>query len=229
MNYVSISELKEHLNMDLDDTSSDAMLQAYISSTSRAIDTYCRRKFYLTEETKLFDAPQSTRNGPGKLWIHDDLHSVSSIAKSDGSIIDAASYWLMPQSGPPFGWIELRYETDRTLRWESSSLQRRLAISVTGQWGFVTDDALEQIAQACKLWTGHLIAKQDAIGISSKSIGDYSVSYTAGSEDRHTDQQGNLILMPPAPINMMLSGFRKRQVMSTHASSNHIDPPPYVA
>lgn len=114
-----------------------------IASACDSVDGQLKRVFYPTIETRTFDWPAPTQIGtrPWRYWL-DDNELVSASALSSGSTTIAASdYFLRPDTGPPYTYIELDLAANSAFN-ATSTWQR--SISITGTWmgcAPITEDA----------------------------------------------------------------------------------------
>lgn len=223
--YTDLDSVKIYLGLSDDDESADARLEGFIASASRAIDLFCRRRFYAYDETRVFDASAlqtvSSERVYGsmrywndtarKLWLDRDLISVEEFLNGDQSEILNADYLLYPLNGPPYRWIELRLDRGRLLYWQNTP---QAAFSVQGTWGYVTPESEQIVPLATKMWAAIMFQTAQNPGVQSTSIGSFSVSFAAKAMPI-TDAQGTT-LRPPLEIAQMLEGIRFRDYRTTY-------------
>lgn len=87
--YATLADLKAALSIDTSDTHDDARMEAVIQGVSRAIDKYCRRRFFTTanDETRYF-----TPLTPWSCWT-DDIISITTLATDDGGNRSYSTTW----------------------------------------------------------------------------------------------------------------------------------------
>ena len=172
--YTSLSEAKIYSSIPVVDTSRDELITQIIPEVSRHIDTYCHRFFYpKTATTYIYDY-----QGESKLWLRDDLQTLTAVQNGDGTALDVSTLLLYPLNGPPYQWIEMNRSSGVTFRWTPTTNQR--AITVTGTWGFLVNGATPpSITAACNAWISYLLKVGKLAGVKSTTIGDYTVSYSS--------------------------------------------------
>lgn len=132
--YCDLGTFKTRLNIT--GSADDPMLLGLIENTSRAIDEFCDRFFYILEETRHYDGSSSP------LVLDQDLLSVTSVkTDDDGSggswetAWAASDYELLPYNGQP------KYALAVTPWGTKGSFNAGAmkAVEVTGTWGFALD------------------------------------------------------------------------------------------
>ena len=130
LGYCTLDELKARLNIQLGDTTDDAMLESSIEAASRAADGMCGRHFYSATETHYY---QSER------WDEvdtDDIVSVSSLTTDeDGDRVyevtwGATDFELGPGDSAPYTRIYASPTGSYAFPFE------RKSIKVTGSFGW---------------------------------------------------------------------------------------------
>ncbi len=173
--YTTVQQLKEHCEIPDDDTSREVWLARMIGIISREIDGYCHRVFYPVTKTRIYDYQVGKR-----LFLKDDLHSVTEIlhGESRAEVLSSSNYFLYPEIGPPYQWIEISEASTVQFRW--STLTSQQAISIEGVWGYLEDGATPLgINWACCAWISYLLKVGKQAGIKSTTIGDYGVTYSS--------------------------------------------------
>jgi len=115
-----------------------SIIDRTIESVSREIDTLTRRRFIPETATKLFQWPQTWSNIGTRLWLRQDLLSITTLqtkAQDSGpTTISSSDYFLEPQDLPgPYDRIEI--DRSSTASFESGDTPQR-SISVLGSWGY---------------------------------------------------------------------------------------------
>lgn len=128
--YCTVDDVKTYLEITTSDK--DTLIGDLIISASREIDVFCQRKFYLTEETRKFDALEDVYKNT--LFLDDDLVSVTTITNGDNTEITSSEYLLEPANEEVKWGISIKSNASISWTWENESKQ---AISVTGSFGFI--------------------------------------------------------------------------------------------
>lgn len=173
--YATLDEVKTHVGITSTDTTLDDFIAERITSVSRQIDNYCRRQFYATTATRYYDY-----QSPWKLWLDEDLYSVTTLTNGDGSTLTInVDYYACPYSGPPYRWLEIKRDSGSLFQF-SGTTQR--AISIAGQWGFC-ETTPQAVKTACILWVADYLARQGDEGIAEVTLdgGDMRIKYESVS------------------------------------------------
>jgi hypothetical protein len=111
-----------------------AEINRAIASASRSVDAFCARppeSFAPVLATRTFDWPDAAQARAGRLWLDDQpLASASRIESADVEIV-AADYFLRPDNGPPFGYIEIDRASAAAF---AGGLTAQRSIEITGIW-----------------------------------------------------------------------------------------------
>lgn len=109
-------------------------------AASRTVERLLHRKFYPFAGTYGFDYPGDRYARSYRIWFDQfDLVAATSVRNGDGTTIDAANYFLYPQDGPPYEWIEINRGSTSYFS-TGSTVQR--AVQITGTWGWDNTTAL---------------------------------------------------------------------------------------
>lgn len=199
--YTTLAEVKTASSIPKEDLSRDELIAWLIPNVSRQIDRYCHRFFYAKTATQVYDY-----QGEYKLWLRWDLQSLTSIQNGDGTMFDITTLFKYPIDGPPYQWIETNRASGITFRWSSTTPQQ--CIAVAGSWGYLEDgETPGPIANGCASWCKYVLQVAKLAGVKSKTIGDYSVSY---SNVLDILRQG-----PPNEAGFYLDGYVKRRFATT--------------
>jgi len=165
--YATAAELKTRL--DIDDTSSDTVIENVIEATSRAIDALCMRRFYAATETRYFQSTDASQ-----LWVP-DLLSVTTL-KTDNDADRTYEYtWttddydLLPANAALDGWPynEIAVTPDGDYSFPTNHNAK--SVEIAGSWGFAstTPDAVNE---ACLIAAAQIFMRKDApFGVSGGS------------------------------------------------------------
>lgn len=177
-----------------------AAVAQLIDPVSRQIDTHCRQWFYARTETRRYDFQRADR-----LWLDAPLLTVTTLTNGDGDVLTTGHYFLYPRVGAPYHWIDINRSAGVYFQWSSTPQQ---CISLTGTWGkSTTAPTLVRLAAAA--WVSRLLPAGQDVGVQSKSVGSFSVSYASSQVD---------LKETPGEIATMLSGFIYR---SYHSMSGY--------
>lgn len=187
--YTSVDEvLRYQQRTDASDEYKAAVAQL-IDPVSRQIDTHCRQWFYARTQTRVYDFQRRER-----LWLDAPLLTLTTLTNGDDDVLTASNYFLYPRVGPPYHWIDINRASGVYFQWSATPQQ---CISVTGTWGNTTTAPTLVRLAACA-WISHLLPAGQDVGVQSKSVGSFSVSYGAAQVE---------LKEVPGEVTMMLSGF----------------------
>lgn len=202
--YATIQQVKQHLQISDDDDHLDGWLSFIIPAISREIDAYCLRHFWPKTATYTYDYQEAK-----KLYLKRDLWSVAEIrhGTNTAEVLSPSSYFLYPEMGPPYQWIEINHSSTVNFRFSQYTTQQ--SIRVTGVWGYLEDGAIpNRVTWATCAWISYLHKLGPLAGVKSTSIGSYSVSYGSTLE-----------YLKDGPPNEVLS-ILKKLVRRTDFASN---------
>lgn len=138
----------------------DSIMEGIITATSRWIDEYTGRRFYLVTETRYFDADSSTQAGI------DDLVTLTTLKTDydgDGTYENtwaADDYYLWPynaaKDGHPYTEVHMANNGDYYF-----PDNIRKGIEIAGSWGYSTS-APAAIKEACLLQSARWYMRKDA-------------------------------------------------------------------
>jgi hypothetical protein len=101
-------------------------IDAKILQASRDAEKLCNRFFYPLTATRSFDVPETDT-----LWLYQhELTSVETIVSGETTMA-ADDYILRPESGPPYGWIDINWSGQ--VGWQAADTWQR-AIAITGEY-----------------------------------------------------------------------------------------------
>jgi len=131
--YCTLAQVRKYADFkDASNTSDDALISDLITRASKRIDTYCGRTFVQRTATRKFDAVRDVEGQ--RLWMDDDLLSVTSITNGDSTAVTSAQYVLEPANDAPKYAIKLKASSAVSWTYTTDPEQ---AISVAGTWGFM--------------------------------------------------------------------------------------------
>ena len=169
--YAGIDQLKASLDIQLGDTTDDALLERAIEAASRSIDDLCGRRFYSATETRYYEA-----DGWDVIDV-DDLVSVTTLKTDEDQDRVYETTWavtdfeLDPSDGPPYTRI---YATP-TGSYAFPVWQRR-AVQVVGTFGWSAVPT--PITQACLLMAARVWKRKDTplgIQVGKPEFGNLSI------------------------------------------------------
>lgn len=164
-----------------DDEMDEELVLALIRGVSRAIDSYCRRVFYTTEDTRIYDWTD-----PYAIRLRDDLLSLTSVATNANQTLAAENFILDPRIGPPYARITLKQGLGVAFNW---SVTRDAALSITGVWGYKST-LPDEIELACKAWVSDVFVQAGSRAIDSMSGGGVRASMRKLEEGPPPDVKG---------------------------------------
>lgn len=187
--YSTAQELKDYLKVESFEVVDDAVIDDLITASSRLIDTYCGRTFYLRAETRYFDIPgaagdveetDNRKGGGGRrvLYLDDDLLTVGTLTNGDGTVIASSSYNLYPANVSPKYAIGLKRSS--SVAWEvDSNGEAERVISVSGSWGFCdSGSAADNVAaraaadtkQACLIMAAAEYRRRTGVEVAAATV-----------------------------------------------------------
>lgn len=192
--YADLTFVKKYL--DVTDTSKDTFILNNLEMVSRWIDAHTRRRFFLVDETRVFDFQETSY-----MNMASDLYEITTFTNGNGEeLILDTDFFAYPDEGPPYRWLEINLGSGKLFTW-SGTFQR--CIQIEGKWGYCPITAVPpQITAAVAAWFGYLITESEDSGISSKSDGGFSVSYTGLLES---------MKKVPGSVESLIAGFRNRE------------------
>lgn len=111
-----------------------ARIDRAIEAESRGIDLLCLRPpetFVPVTATRTFDWPDGAQPFVDRIYLDPyALASVTSVT-SGGVVIPAADYFLRPQEGPPYRWLEIDAASDSALGVGETA---QASMSIAGVW-----------------------------------------------------------------------------------------------
>ena len=206
--YATLADVKLHLQIPTDYTHLHGWLNFIIPIVSREIDGHCRRHFWPKTATYYYDYQTAK-----KLFLKRDLWSVTEIkhGTSTAEVLDSSHYFLYPEIGPPYQWIEINHSSVVNFRFSQYTTQQ--SIKITGVWGYLEDGAIpSRVTLAACAWINYLNRIRLDTGVKSKSIGNYSVSYNNVLD---TMKDG-----PPNEVKSILDKLIRRTDFATNIKDN---------
>ena len=158
MAYASLAQLKNYLGIATGETTDDVLLNTLIDRATKAIDTYCSRRFEASTATRYYESDAVDGD---YLYLDDDLISVTTLTNgdSDGTTISSSYYWLWDRnSGPPYYAIRLKATGTTTYSWEQDT---DYFITVAGTWGWSSTPPAD-VTHACVRYAAYLYHQKDS-------------------------------------------------------------------
>ena len=157
MAYATLEAFKTYRGIAAATVVDDTLLRDLLERASKAIDSYCSRRFSANSETRYYEA--GAVDGT-TLHLDDDLISIdtSGVTNGDSSSTTIAStnYWLLPRNGGP-PYYAIRLKTDCDYSWEFDT---DYWVSVAGDWGWSLTPP-DDIVQACIRLASYYYAQKD--------------------------------------------------------------------
>lgn len=160
----------------LSGSGSDAMLGELITQTSAAIRNYCGRDLTSTDYTKTFD-------GNGKQVSFFSQFPITAVASLTINGLAVPAITKYGQQGYVFS-----NNTVKLVGYWFETGVANCAITFTAGYTTIPPD----LSKACNEWCAQIYKQRETIGLTSKSIGQESVSFdTTGIPDKITATIGN--------------------------------------
>lgn len=144
--YCTLAEFKAYASITSTNAGDDAVIEDIIESTSRVIDSECKRHFYQVTEARYFTAKDFDVLFCGDIASTSGLE-IKSQLNTDGSYEytwASTDYNLLPYSpkfGFPYTWIEISQVSDYTFD------IRKKGNKVTATWGWAAIP--DEVKTAC--------------------------------------------------------------------------------
>lgn len=143
-------------------------IDSKILQASRDVEGICHRMFYPLTATRSFDVPETDT-----LWLYQhELSSVTTIVSGE-TTMTADDYILRPESGPPYGWIDVNWSG--ATGWQAAQTWQR-AISITGDYGWPTH------TNTGPLLNGSILSSASTIAVDSSADAGPGSILLAGTE-----------------------------------------------
>jgi hypothetical protein len=175
MDYITLWQLREELDIAADATGDDSILRRLIRGSKSFADAYSRRRFDAVHRVKQLDYPIRPRSAFGRyplaaawmvnelaavndmsdglLRIQDDLLEALSVTNGDGTVLTADQWWYEPADTWPK--YALRLKTSAGVLWRpATSGDNRQCIPVDGVYAYHT--------RYDRAWADSLDTVQDA-------------------------------------------------------------------
>jgi uncharacterized phiE125 gp8 family phage protein len=111
----------------------DGLFETLISNAEAHIERQTHREFTAATATRKFDAIKDVTGA--KLWLDEDLISITTLTNGDSNTIASSKYVLLPTNLSPKYAIKLL--ADSSVYWTYINNPEE-AISVAGSWGYST-------------------------------------------------------------------------------------------
>ncbi len=167
----------------------DTLLTGLIADAEVYIEDYTNRIFEAETATRKFNAIEDVDGR--KLWLDEDLISITTLTNGDSSTISSSQYVLLPTNLSPKYAIKLLGSSG--VAWQFTDDPEE-AISVAGSWGYAAT-VPTNIIKACKLLAAY----------------DYR-SRQAGPDAERTIIAGGTVIAPsriPSMVEELIAPYRK--------------------
>lgn len=150
MAYVTLAEYKAYiiaLTQGVpapETTAEDTFLSNLITSAQLFIEDYTHRRFEAVTATRYFDNRAISYSDPQKLFVDDDLLTVTTLTNGDGTTLGGSTYYLEPYNSTPYHAIRLK--TNYTWSFETDG-----RVSVAGTWGYTATASRDVKRVTCRL------------------------------------------------------------------------------
>jgi hypothetical protein len=113
-------------------TSAETAFKAQcLTSAQQFIESWTGRRFEAVTATRYYDARAISYSDPQKLFLDDDLLTVTTLTNGDGVALSGSDYFLEPYNAAP-------YHAIRAKLGKSWAFVTDGRISVAGTWGYMT-------------------------------------------------------------------------------------------
>ena len=203
--YASREELQRALDSKMS-ARNFAQLDRALESGARSIEGALHRRFYPVTTTRYFDWPNFQYARAWRLWLDQhDLISVTSFV-SGGVTVPAADYFLRPDHGPPFTYVEIDLASSSAL---SSGDSPQRAIAITGVWGYSADttpagilaEALDDsetavdVSNSALIGVGHIIkCESERMLVTDKTMLDTALDIHASDSLTASDADVSILM-----------------------------------
>ena len=184
--YIDKSAIENYLLVDIDG-SMDVQINAWILAAQNYVEIYTGRKFEADTETRYYDG------AGGRTFYLDDIITITSVqtldldgSTVDQTLIEDTDYFAYPLNDTPKHILKLAPEGSNIGKWPKGKKR----IKVVGDFGY-NSTVPEDIKLAITQLVSEIInvGRQGSEGgISSESLGDYSVTF--GSLDESATRLG---------------------------------------
>lgn len=195
--YCSLNDVKAYLTIT--DTSNDTLLTSLIEYATSEIETYTRRRFYATNETRYFNPILCVLNYR-TLMLDEDLSTVITVTNGDGTVFSTSDYIVESPNYSPYWGITLKASSGKSWTWVTDPEN---SVSVNGSWGYnngtIPPSNIKLAAIRIAVWR----YKQKDAPFNTMSFPDQ-----------------NMVIVPasiPADIARMLDQYVKPQVTSYYS------------
>lgn len=153
MSWPSLTTIKQYLGITT--TNDDAVLQLLADQAKTKIETFCGRRFVAQSMTRTYDEAYVDLYVRGdRLYLDDDVISITQITNGNGVIIDSADYVLEPVNMTPKAIIRLR-GANAWIAWPDRDIE------IVGLWGYSTIPPLD-VQHAYLRLIGYWYRQRDA-------------------------------------------------------------------
>jgi|5B_taG_2_1085324.scaffolds.fasta_scaffold72800_2 hypothetical protein len=177
--YITSNNFKTLNNIPTSDTQDDVAISSAITSASRAIDTYCGRRFYQDGGTSAHVYKAVNRRF---LFTQDISTATGFVLKFDtgdngtyDKTVASTDYELLPYDGIVGGIETSPFYKIKMVEDDFPTSGERARVQVTARWGWASTP--EAIVQACYLLASeYYFAKNAPFGIAGISEAGYSIT-----------------------------------------------------
>lgn len=150
MAYVTLTEYKAYMESSTQGftapqtAAEETFVTNLLTSAQQFVEDWTGRRFEAATATRYFDARSIAYTDPQRLFMDDDLLTVTTLTNGDGVVLSGSSYYLEPYNLTPKHAIRLK--TDYS--WSFSTDGR---VSVAGTWGYTASASRDVKRITCKL------------------------------------------------------------------------------
>jgi hypothetical protein len=144
MGYCTVADVKALAGATL--TTDDALIATLVTRATQIVDTYTRRVFAVTTETRYFTPGVDTQGAT--LHLDTPLVSATEVINGDDEIVDPADYVLLPLNESPKTRLRLKASSGVYWTYEEDP---EGAISVEGEWGYASAPPADVVQATARL------------------------------------------------------------------------------
>jgi hypothetical protein len=150
MAYVTLAEYRAYMKALTEGieaaplAADDTFVTGLLSSAQQFIEDWTNRRFEAATATRYFDSRSVAYSDPQKLFMDDDLLTVTTLTNGDGTVLDSSAYYLETYNLTPKHAIRLKTNYSWTFDTDGR-------VSVAGTWGYSATANRDVKRITCKL------------------------------------------------------------------------------
>jgi len=244
--YSTLHQVRQYLNLAVTETDDDGLLKQFCRQATETIDKYCRRRFDVRLETRVFDYPIQKRDSLGvysaeafvaqmnavadwiddRLRMDDDLLAVTTLTNGDDVEIDSDDFILEPANKYPKFTIRLVESSGVSWQYGANG-ERRQVIDVQGDWGYhprygdlAWCDSLDTVQDDPLTAGGTTLTVNDADGVAGDAT---DTRYQVGQLLRIEDEYLFVVAVDTVTNELTVTRAQNGTIAVAHAQGTQID------